>query len=263
MKKLLLLTFCVAVMALFIVSCSDENPAESQDNMARIKITAFDAPAPDGIEHLYLNIIEVAIHHEENGWITFSDVDTTIDFLELINGVNVVLADGEITPGHYSQLRLILSDTNEIVVESITYPLTIPSGTQTGVKLNLDFDISAGEFVHLFVDFDVSQSVIVANNQFKLKPTYRVFKEDISGTISGIVSDTLSNPIADVVVEAVADSYQTSTITDEAGAYMLILPLGIYNVSTVLDTSQTADTAYTNIILMAGDSLKGYDFIIQ
>ena len=247
----------------FIIGCSDDNPSDSTQGMARMSITAFDAPPPEGIEHLYLNIVEVSVHNEDNGWMVLSDIDTTIDFLELINGVSVNLVDDSVPSGFYSQLRLVVSDSNEIVVDSVSYPLTIPSGTQTGVKLNLDFNLNADEFVHLYVDFDVSKSVIVANNEFKLKPTYRVFKEDLSGTISGTVTDTLSNPIANVMVEAASTEYSTATLTDSLGAYMLILPTGSYDLSAMLDSTSVTDTTYIGVLLNAGDSLSGYDFIVQ
>jgi len=261
MQKNLLLLCCLSIFMIMAIGCSD-NPTDNE-GLARLSLTAFDAPPPDGIEHLYLHIVEVSAHHEDNGWMTLTDIDTTIDFLELVNGVTINLFDDSVGTGFYSQIRLVVSDTNFIVVDSITYPLTIPSGTQTGVKLNLDEEISAGEFVSLMIDFDISKSVIVANGAYKLKPTYNMFKENLSGTISGSVSDTLGAPSVNALVEATSSSYSTSTITDSLGFYMLILPVETYSLSAMIDTNSVVDTSYTGIVLNASDSLFGYDFIIQ
>ena len=261
MKKLLLLSIGTVLLFAFLYGCSDK-PTENENNQARMVITAFDSPAPEGVEHLYLNIIEVSVHHEDEGWITMTDVDTTVDFLELINGVSVVLADDSVPTGYYSQLRLVVSDTNEIVVKDKSHPLTIPSGTQTGVKLNLDFSLDDGEFVNLYVDFDVAKSVLVASDVFMLKPTYRVFKETLSGTIAGTVTDTLNNPVAGVTIYASELLYSTSTITNSMGNYLLTLPFGLYEIRAMIDSASTTDTTYTGVSLNAGDNLTGYDFVI-
>lgn len=263
MKRIIILSASLILVLGIIFGCSDKTLTENGSNTGRLVITAFDAPPPEGIEHLFLNVVEVSAHHEDQGWLTLNNVDTTIDFLELINGVTVVLVDDTVPSGYYSQLRLVLSDTNQIVVNDITHPLTVPSGTQTGVKLNLDFEINNDEFVNLYIDFDVSKSVVVANESFKLKPTYRVFKEDISGTISGNVTDTLENPLENVVIEATGLSYSTSTLTDEFGNYLLTLPFGLYEISAALDANSAADTTYTGIALSAGDNLTGFDFVIK
>jgi len=258
-KYLVILLF--SLILLLVVGCSD-NPAEPE-GQARLSITTFDTPPPAGVEHLYLNIIEVSAHHADNGWTTLADIDTTIDFLELVNGVTVNLFDDSVASGFYSQIRLLLSDTNTIVIDSVSYPLTIPSGTQTGVKLNLDEELSSGEFVSLMVDFDISKSVIVANGQYKLKPTYNLFKENQSGTISGVVTDTLLAPIFNAMVEATSTTYSTSTLTDSNGVYMLILPIGSYDLSATLDSTSVTDTSYSAVTLNSSDSLSGYNFIIQ
>ena len=261
MKRIFLLLCSILLVAIVAIGCSD-NPAKPE-GQGRLSLTAFDAPAPEGIEHLYIHIVEISAHHEDNGWMTLADIDTTIDFLELVNGITINLFDDSIPSGYYSQIRLLLNDSNTIVVDSVTYPLTIPSGTQTGIKLNLDEQVSPGEFVSLMVDFDLSKSVIVANNNYKLKPTYNMFKEDVSGMISGMVTDTLGAPVNNVMIDAVSSMYSTSTITDSSGNYLLILPVGVYSLSAQLDSTSIVDTTYTDINLMASDSLTGYNFIIQ
>ena len=86
-----------------------------------------------------------------------------------------------------------------------------------------------------------------------LHPTFHLFKEMISGTIAGTVSDTLGAPFENIVIEAVSATYSTSTLTDSLGQYLLTLPMETYNISTVLDTTMSADTSYSDVVLNAGD----------
>lgn len=277
MKQMIFIFVCALLAVALIIGCSNNNDqnsnlllnGNSNPNVVdsyvgppRLAITFFDKPAPDGIEHLYLNVVKIGIKKEDAKWI-YKDVDTTIDFLELVNGVTVTLVDDTIPEGHYEQMRFVLGDQNTIVVDSMTYPLTIPSGQQTGVKLNFDFDISQNEFVRLYVDFDVYKSVVVANGEFKLKPSYRVFKEDISGTVAGMVTDDTGAPLANVMVDAQSVDYSTSTYTDSSGGYMFILPEGTYDVSAVADSGFVVDTSYSGVMLNAGDALTGFDFVIS
>lgn len=141
------------------------------------------------------------------------------DLLELQHGVEAVLGSGQFEPGHYHSIRLILArDTrddletlpadalkNYVVVAGTPYPLVVPSGEQTGIKLGHDFTIEAGVTTTLTLDFDVRQSVhrCGRNHVYRLKPRIRVVpkvvdpaSDGIAGTVtttdgSGLPSGTL------------------------------------------------------------------------
>ncbi|MEJ2507668.1 MAG: DUF4382 domain-containing protein, partial [Ignavibacteriaceae bacterium] len=57
------------------------------------------------------------------------------DLLQLRNGANVLLGDAELQAGSYTQIRLIVTSENYVIVQGIKTLLTIPSGIQTGIKL--------------------------------------------------------------------------------------------------------------------------------
>lgn len=248
------------VLCLLVFGCSS-NPAGSGNGF--ITIESFDAPAPDGIEHLYLHVIEVSAHHSDNGWIVLSEPDTVVDYIELINGVTVLLADSVSLPiGDYEQMRLLLADSNEIVIEGNNYDLITPSAQQTGVKLNLNFTVEENQLIEIYVDFDIARSVVSASSKYLLHPTFKAFKQVISGTIAGNVVDSLSNPLENVTIDAVGVSYATSTMTDAEGNYLLVLPADIYDITATAD-NLTADTSYTGIELNPLDELTGFDFVME
>ena len=222
------------VLGLVWSGCSDSTkaPVDSEDaQFARLRIEAFDAPPPLNVEHVYLTINEVSVHSEEKGWVSLATPQTTYDFLELINGQTVELVDAPLVPGRYTQLRLVVAETNEVVIDGVASPLRVPSGSQSGVKLNLDFEVEADELIEVFVDFDVAKSVKWTPKDYQLKPTFRAFKKVISGIVEGKVLNSEGDGIKNVLVEAVSGDMSTSTVTDGQGVYKLILPQGIYQLA--------------------------------
>lgn len=268
MNKVLLGNVLLGLMFLFVAcESTSEDPANGT-----LMIQAFDAPFQGDVEHIYLNITEVSVHRSvddgsddsTSGWITLSETDTTIDFLELVNGQMATLLEEELETGQYSQLRLVLGDSSNIVVDGIAHDLTVPSGSQSGVKLNLGFSVVEDEIVEIYLDFDAARSISKHPQQdrYTMRPTFKVFKSVLSGTIAGTVVDTLGVGIEDIVVQAVLAGDTTSTITSEAGLYKFILLEGTYNISAT-GFELSSDTSYSAIELTPEDQLSGYDFVLE
>jgi hypothetical protein len=259
MRRLSLFAFIVVILPLFF-ACS-KTPTGNEPG--RIRILAMDSPLLAGVEHIYLTIKEVGLHRSESGWITVAQPDSTFDFLELVNGVTKVLLDTLIQSGHYTQMRLVVADTNQIVVNGDTFPLVVPSGTETGVKLNLDFVLQPGQLMEFFVDFDASRSVEMVNGAFLLHPTYRALPLVQAGTISGTVKNAGGSGIPSAEVQAVGLVDTITTLTDSSGEYKLILAPGTYDLSAMAAGYSSADTSYQDVQVQAGDKLTGYDFILH
>jgi len=98
------------------------------------------------------------------------------NLLELQNNVNVVLANQDsLQAGYVSQMRLILGENNTITVDSVTLDLSIPSAQNSGLKLNLDTTLEAGQTYQIILDFNAEQSIIEqGNGTYKLKPVISV-----------------------------------------------------------------------------------------
>jgi len=276
MRKIAIVLFGILSMSFFVFQACEDNPTgtdsgtinPSQDK-GRVTVHAMDTPIAGSVTEVNLHVKQVSIHRADtsandstSGWITIANTDTVINFLELINGETSVLADTLLAPGHYTQLRLLLDSDNTIVVDGVELPLTIPSGTQTGVKLNLDFNIEANQVYQVYLDFNASKSIHQRGNlgNFIMRPTFRVFMHDISGTISGTVSDTLGSPINHASVYAAQNGDTTATLTDSTGQYKMILEEGTYDISTELEHFISVDTSYSNVEVNADDELTGYDF---
>lgn len=133
---------------------------------------------PEGIEpeNIYLTVVSVQLNKADDslGWITVAEPNATYDFLQLVDGVTAELASVAIDPGRYTMLRLILAETNEIVFDGTSEPLTVPSGTETGVKLSFDVVIEGGETLTATIIFDAATSVISTEQDYLLRPAFRL-----------------------------------------------------------------------------------------
>jgi len=119
-----------------------------------------------------------------------------IDLLALNGGVvNPLLQSYTLPSGHYEWIRLMVDTAGTldsyIVVSGTPYELTIPSGAQTGLKLNGGFDVPAGGGANFTVDFDLRKSVHLSNIGYMLRPTLRMVNNVMVGSISGTVDQLL------------------------------------------------------------------------
>lgn len=109
---------------------------------------------------------------------------------------------------------------SNVVVNGVTYPLEIPSGEQTGIKLNHGSVIESGLLYDLILDFDAERSIVLTGNgQYKLKPVIRVVPLVISGTISGKI-----NPLSAAGYVYAINSIDTSATIAEpfTGSFKLM-----------------------------------------
>lgn len=264
MKKKLL--FLIAILSLVIMTCDS---ASDDTKTGALVIQTFDAPFTGDVEHIYLDIDSVSIHKAEGddsttGWIAVFEEDTIIDFLMLVNGEMANLVNSELEAGHYSQIRLVLGDNSSIVVDGVSHELRVPSGSESGVKLNTNFAIEADEIIELYLDFDAERSIkkFHAQDQYSLQPTFRVIKKVLSGTISGKVTNFDDTGLANASVYAVNGSDSITTLTNADGYYKLILLAGTYDISAAA-VGFAADTLYQDVILNAEDELANKNFIME
>jgi len=82
------------------------------------------------------------------------------------------------------------------------FSLYIPSGSNTGLKLNRPFTITAGGQAHFVIDFDLRKSIHNPgnnSNDYMMRPTLRILDMTEVGTISGTIE------AAAIDVESCAD----------------------------------------------------------
>ena len=129
---------------------------------------------------------------------TFSS-EQTIDLLTLQGNASApLLNDVTVPAGDYQWLRLDIDAANSYVMTSSggKFPLFIPSGSQSGLKLVSGFTVAQGSIADFMIDFDLRQSLTLDNaggtSTYTLKPALRLIDLQQVGSISGSVASTLS-----------------------------------------------------------------------
>lgn len=125
-----------------------------------------------------------------------------IDLLAQQGGNSATLLDGvEVPAGDYNWIRLKITaesgktDSYIKFADGATYPLYIPSGAQTGLKLVSGFTVPAGGSADFTIDFDLRKSVHLPGSSgadYMLKPALRLVDNVEVGSISGTVSNSLA-----------------------------------------------------------------------
>ena len=253
MKKPLLAA-ALAGLALFALAGCSKNPSTAA-GLGRVTIHLTDAPGD--FEQVNLVVNGVSIHRgddAEGGWETLSDDTATFDLLELRNGVFTLLALGDVPAGHYDQIRLHLGAGSTVVVDGETHDLTVPSGMQSGYKLNGDFDVPDGGAVELTLDFDAARSIHqTGNGRYMLRPTVRVIVDAAASTGRIIGHLVPENVAATVFAITGSDTVQTSVPGSDGRFTLAALLAGTYSVAIHPDTG-FADTTLTGVEVTAGET---------
>ena len=237
MKKIII----AVLMAMMVIWACNKDSSGPDQNNARLTVYVTDAAAD--YDSVKISFTQVSAHIDSE-WVTVQGDPQTVDLLEWSNGRALELGSADVPAGHYTQVRVII-DSAEIGVKGEVFPLDVPSGAKTGLKLGPEFTIEPGSTYELVIDFDVCKSIVVMGsskhpNGYKLKPHMRLITRATSGSIDGTVTNPEHGPLAYAIQGA--DTITTS-IVDTTGYFMLgFLPEGSYKVS----VRDTLDKVYDN-----------------
>ncbi len=226
MKKFAL-NLIIAATCMLLFFCKKETPATTTaPTPYSVRLT--DAPGNFTAVNIDLQAVELT----GNGKAVTLNVNPGIyNLLDFTNGIDTLIATGSVTLKKVQQIRLILGTNNSVVVDSVKYPLTIPSGSESGLKLQVHQELQPGVAYSVLLDFDANQSVVLTGNgTYQLKPVIRTITDAISGAIQG----SLSQPNVSAVITASTSSAAYSSGPDAAGDFIIKgLPAGNYTVSVV------------------------------
>jgi hypothetical protein len=223
MKRLLYAIMFLGVTLMLITSCG------SDDKNAKLQVWLTDSPGD--YQEVNIDIIGVEVNSKEgeSGWKSLNIKAGVYNLLTLTNGLDTLLGDIEIPAGKISQIRLILGSENTIKVGDQLLPLSTPSATQSGLKLQVHETLAEGITYKILLDFDVARSIVVTgNDQYKLKPVIRTVPTAVDGAIKGSVDPIEATPAVYVIdgLDTLATSY-----ADNNGQFLLRgLAAGTYKV---------------------------------
>lgn len=215
----------IASALILVISCSDDNTSESQPSQTQVDIRLTDSPA--NYSEINLDIEQVRV--QNNGWIDLTTKKGIYNILDFRNGIDTMVASGLLPSGRINQVRFILGDNNSIVADGIKYPLTIPSGSESGLKLLINDNLIPNVTYSILIDFDAAKSIVkTGNGEYKLKPVLKVIAEGIDGGIKGNIDP---NNVSSLIYVLNGNDTLGGAIADSLGYFLINgLNAGTYNV---------------------------------
>ncbi|NIT56518.1 MAG: DUF4382 domain-containing protein [Aliifodinibius sp.] len=270
-SRLFTIGLSLIVAGVLAIACSDissnAETSEAVDGKAHMEVTLTDAPGD--YQQVNIDVQGLRIHYtpaesdtaesdttdsdNDGEWIDLPVEPMNVNLLELTNGVDTLLAEVDLDPGHYRELRLILGNDNTVMVDSTLRNLKVPSGQQSGYKIKFETDLEAGDELDVVVDFDAGRSVHKAGKSGKyiLKPVLKAFVEEGEevevGSIAGSVDPAEAAPNVYAIMD---DDTAATTQADEEGSFLLQgLEDGQYDVSIEPTIEQYADTTINDVMV--------------
>jgi len=223
LKKIMYVTL-VGLLVVQLTSCDKDT---TNDKQAKLTVRMTDAPAI--YDAVMVDVQGVEVTGNGGSAVMLNTTAKVYNLLELSNGVNAMIATGDLDAGTVSQIRLILGTNNSVKVAGVVYPLTTPSALQSGLKLQVNQTFEAGVEYSILLDFDASQSIVLTGtNEYQLKPVIRTIDTAISGSIKGSITPLTGN----VLITATSNGVTYTTVTAANGSFLIAgLPLGTYDIT--------------------------------
>ena len=125
----------------------------------KLALQLVDAPSPVADE-IWVNVVAVRAHDTARGW--FTVLDTPVPAFDLLKLKDHALELGltSLPPGTITQVRLIVApDGNYVMSGGAQFPLVVPSGAESGIKIHGPWTIDACTQTTITLDFDGNKSV--------------------------------------------------------------------------------------------------------
>jgi hypothetical protein len=170
MKKssIALLSFILLGFFVIINACNKNN----ERTFLQVHLT--DNPYDAQEVNIDLKEVNVNLTDDSSGWQKLQTVSGVYNLLNLQNGVDTLVGTDNLPSGTLKEIRFVLGSDNSIVINNVKYPLSIPSGSESGLKIKVNKKLQAG-LDSLIIDFDAALSVVkIDESNYHLKPVLRV-----------------------------------------------------------------------------------------
>lgn len=286
LSSVLINTIAAFGLAMLLVACGGGDGGDDAST-GTLNLSITDASV-DAAKAVVVEFTGVELQHSDGERIDYDFVDGNgdpeprqIDLLALTGGTTeILLEDVTLTSGDYSWIRLKVNAERDVIdsyidlLDDSRHSLYVPSGANSGLKLNRGFNIPDGGMASFTIDFDLRKSVhdpSGSKDDFILRPTLRLVDGNtdgaLSGTVSGIEKDSACSDnvesigavyvfdTADVIddVDGVDDPITSATVPND-GVYsytVAFLPEGDYRIdftcdADIDDNAKDADTDATD-----------------
>ena len=204
----LIWTLLVSTMLFALAGCG--GGGDDPPGSGRINLSVTDAPVDDA-DSVVVQFRSVAFKREGEAAEVVRDLSPSprsLDLLEYQQGRAALLLDGvELPAGRYEWIRLIVDnepnvrDSYIVLTNGNECELRVPSGAESGLKLNRGFNLPDDGSIALTIDFDLRKSIHAPPGQqgstpdctqaYLMRPTLRVVDDANVGAIAGAIDSEL------------------------------------------------------------------------
>ena len=174
MKSFKYLAALAVISTVIFVSCTKDNSSDS--STLQIRLT----DGPTNLVEVNVDIREINVKFSDdssgtNGWISMPTNARVYNLLGLQNGVDTLLASLVLPKDTVKEIRFVLGPNNTVKDSAgAIFPLVIPSGAQSGLKIKVSKKLSA-TLETLIIDFDAALSVKKeGTGDYKLRPVLKI-----------------------------------------------------------------------------------------
>lgn len=218
-------SFIFSILPLvFVTACGGGSVKDPALTTGKLILAITDAPV-DGASNVSVRFNGVEVKPASGDSISFDFAARDIDLLSLQGGGSKIMLDEvPLEAGQYNWIRLkVIAEKNTIdsyLQTEVDNPdsrvsLWIPSGSETGLKLNHSFVVAVGGITDFTIDFNLRKSItnpVGQANNLILKPSLRIVDNNAVGEIFGMVDATMLSNI---------DSVSTlETCSDRSAVYV-------------------------------------------
>ena len=173
-KNLYLLSALLIIVSASFIACSKDDNGTTTLN---VRMT----DNPIDLRAVYVDVLQVRVKLgndttdvSDNGWVDLQTHAGIYNLLRLQNGIDTALATGVVPTGYVKEIRFILGPNNSVTdTFGVSSPLTIPSGSESGLKIKINHKLNA-TLQTLLMDFDAALSIQKESTGYKLRPVIRL-----------------------------------------------------------------------------------------
>lgn len=205
----------IAIVSLVAVACNKSTSVENGPGIQEVNFMLTDGPGSYDNVFIDIKSLQIVIDTAREGsrkrdtcnwdhigshresrrdsglvWTTIPIKAGVYDILKFRNGLDTLFASANVPKGSVRLVRIEFGTNNSLVKDSVTHPLNLSPNLPNFIVIKLkghEFEEFASRRHRLWLDFDVSRSIIEANGRFYLIPVMHTFVEKNTASVAGKV----------------------------------------------------------------------------
>lgn len=205
----------IAIVSLVAVACNKSTSVENGPGIQQVNFMLTDGPGSYDNVFIEIKSLQIVIDTAKEGsrkrdtcnwdhigshresrrdsglvWTTIPIKAGVYDILKFRNGLDTLFASANVPKGSVRLVRIEFGTNNSVVKDSVNYPLNLSPNLPNFIVIKLkghEFEEFASRRHRIWLDFDVSRSIIEVNGRFYLIPVMHTFVEKNTASVAGKV----------------------------------------------------------------------------